>query len=88
MNKQLEEGVEKMKGIFRPIDYRIREQNTNHIHYGKTITILEDDGRMYCFAFDEFPNCNWKESKNKFWANHEEIEIIDHPTEKGGETDA
>lgn len=30
-----------MKGIFRPIDYRTHEQNISHIHYGKTITILE-----------------------------------------------
>lgn len=74
-----------MKGIFRPIDYRTGEQEIGHIHYGKSVTILEDDGRMYCFAFDDFPNCNGKQTKNRFWANHEEIEIIDPPTEKGGE---
>ena len=51
-----------MKGIFRPIDYRTGEQDTSHIHYGKSVTILEDDGIMYCFALDDFPNCNWKET--------------------------
>lgn len=73
-----------MKGVFRPIDYRTEEQNISHIHYGKSVTILEDESRIYCFAFNDSPNCNWKERKNRFWANHEEIEISDPPTEKGG----
>ena len=74
--------MREMKGIFRPIDYRTGEQDTSHIYYGKSVTILEDDGIMYCFALDDFPNCNWKETKNRFWANHEEIEIVVNPTEK------
>ena len=74
-----------MKGIFRPIDYRTHDQNTSHIHYGKAITILEKDIFGYWFSIDDFPNCNHREKQNRFYASHEEIEFIDHPTEKGGE---
>ena len=73
-----------MKGIFRPIDYRTHKQNISHIHYGKTVTILGKDRIYYCFSIDDFPNCNHREKQNRFHASHEEIEIIDHPTEKGG----
>ena len=71
-----------MKGIFKPIDYRTHTYNTNHIHYGKSITILQDDNRMYCFAIDDFPNVNHREEVNRFWANHEEIEIISNSTKR------
>ena len=73
-----------MKGIFRPIDYRTHEQDISHIHYGKAITILEKDRFGYWFSIDDFPNCNHREKQNRFYASHEEIEFIDHPTKKGG----
>lgn len=65
-----------MKGIFRPIDYRTHEQDINHIHYGKSVTILGKDKIYYCFAVDDFPNCNGREQKNRFYAKHEEIEVL------------
>lgn len=73
-----------MKGIFKPIDYRTYEQDINHIHYGKSVTILEKDRFGYRFSIDDFPNCNNREKKNRFYARHEEIEITDNSTEKDG----
>ena len=65
-----------MKGILRPIDHRTGEQDTNHIHYGKSITILGKDRLYYCYSIDDFPNCNGREKKNRFYAIPEEIEVL------------
>lgn len=65
------------KAIYKPINYATGQVDTDHIHYGKSVTIISRDnlGR-YRISIDDFPQCNSRELKNRFYANEEELEEI------------
>lgn len=69
-----------MKGILKPIDYSTKQQDVNHVFFGKSVTIIEQKKYGYWYSIDDFPN----NKENLFFAPTDEIEIIDNPTEKGG----
>lgn len=65
------------KVIVRPMDYSKKEFDRNHPHYGKKATIIGVDTlNRYIVAMDDFPDCNYKAQKNKFWYNAEEVKFI------------
>lgn len=65
-----------MKFIWKPINRATKEVETNHPHYGKVITVIgvETLNRVR-ISVDDFPQCNWKEHKNQFVADKDELEI-------------
>lgn len=60
--------------IYRPIDYVTKEDNTNHVHYGKKVTITDFDmlDRVW-IAINDFPQCNHREYHNRFLAEKYEL---------------
>ena len=58
-----------MKGIFRPIDYRTHEQDVNHIHYGKSITILGKDKRQKNTTQKSRPRFTLSHIHTNVWAD-------------------
>lgn len=62
--------------IWKPIDHRDHSQDINHIWYGATGTVIEISRFHACIALDDFPNCNGRKQKNRFWANFDELEKV------------
>ena len=61
--------------IWKPIDYRDMSQNTSHPWYGAKGTVIElDTLNRVVIALDDFPNCNYREHKNRFLADYRELE--------------
>ena len=58
-----------------PIDYRTHEEDTEHLHYGRTGLVLETNDRIgtVCVAMDRFPECSNRAWANRFWYNEEEL---------------
>lgn len=63
------------KVIYKPINYATGQADTSHIHYGKVATVMSRDnlGR-YRISIDDFPQCNHREIKNRFYAEEKELE--------------
>ena len=64
--------------IYRPIDYWDMSQDTKHCWYGAKGIIIKIDnvpGKAWV-AFDDFPNCNYRERKNRFYADFRELEKV------------
>ena len=58
-----------------PIDYRTHEEDTEHLHYGRTGRVIDTNERMgqVCVAMDVFPECHNRDRANLFWYNEEEL---------------
>ena len=65
------------RAIYRPWDYAKNDFDTANRYYGARCTVIgyETLGR-YRIAFDNFPDCWYKEHKNNFCANQGELELI------------
>lgn len=65
------------KVIYKPINYATGQIDTSNVHCGKVATVMSKDnlGR-YRISIDDFPQCNNRELKNRFYANEEELEEI------------
>ena len=61
--------------IVHPIDYRTHEEDTEHLHYGRTCRVIDTNERLgqVCVAIDIFPECHNRDRANRFWYNEEEL---------------
>lgn len=65
--------------IYKPIDYRDMSKDAEQIWYGAKARVASLDsvlGKVW-IEFDDFPNCNYRENKNRFYADFAELELID-----------
>ena len=61
--------------IYKPIDHRFFKVDENHRWCNaKAKVISADTLNRYWIAFDEFPNCNYREKQNRFIAEEYELE--------------
>lgn len=68
------EYIKGMKFIWKPINRATKKFETEYPHYGKVVTLigLEPLDRVRV-SIDDFPNYNWKKSKNQFIAEKDEL---------------
>ena len=63
--------------IVRPIDYSKKKPDRKHIYYGEKGTVIGVDTLdRYIVAMDDFPDCNCRVQKNRFWYDAEEVKFI------------
>lgn len=60
------------KFIWNPINRATKQVEIGNVHCGKVVTVIEIDsvrlGTIRISVDDDFPQCNWRESKNQFIA--------------------
>ena len=70
-----------MKVIVRPINFATHEQDVTHIWYDKIATVIDIGENPYleqvCVSMDDFPACNGREYKNRFWYCAEELNAME-----------
>lgn len=70
------EYIKGMKFIWKPINRATKKFDKVHPHYGKIVTVLKMDTLdRVRISVDDFPRCNWREQKNQFVADKDELEI-------------
>lgn len=65
------------KFIWKPINRVTEQQEINHVHFGKIVTVigLETLNRVK-ISVDDFPQCNGRIFKNQFVADQDELEEL------------
>ena len=65
------------RAIYKPINYATGEAHID-VWYGAKATVIGTDVlNRYWIAFDDFPQCNYREHKNRFIADRKELEILE-----------
>lgn len=64
-----------MKFIWNPINRVTKQIEKEHPHCGKVVTVIKEEtlDRLR-ISVDDFPKCNWREQKNQFVADKDELE--------------
>lgn len=68
----------KKKFIWNPINRVTKQVEIEHPHYGKIVTMISEDtlDRIW-ISIDDFPECNYREHKNRFLAGKDELVELD-----------
>lgn len=63
-----------MKFVWKPINRATKQIDTDHFHCGKVVTVIgEETLDRVKISVDDFPNCNYRELKNQFVADKDEL---------------
>lgn len=62
------------KFVWKPINRATNTIEENHPHYNKIVTIIDTETlNRFKISVDDFPQCNFRESKNQFCADKDEL---------------
>ena len=63
-----------MKFLWHPINRATNRVEEDHPHYNKIVTIISTETlNRIKISVDDFPQCNYRESKNQFFADKDEL---------------
>ena len=60
--------------LYYPVNHATHEIDCTHRYCGTVCKVLEFDTLQRCWvSFNDFPECNYRENKNRFLVDFEEV---------------
>lgn len=67
------------KYIWKPYNHATKSDDKDSVWYGHIVTVIEFDTHDRAWiSVDDFPNCNYRERKNRFCADKAELFEVEH----------